>query len=43
MFFEYRDPLPDGCRGQILSARSTGDGTEFGNADQAFQVTNIQL
>jgi hypothetical protein len=43
VLFEYRNTLSDGRRGQILSARGSCDGTQFGNADQAFQVTNIQL
>jgi hypothetical protein len=43
VLFENRDALPDRGRGQVLRARRAGDGALFGDADQAFEVTNIQV
>jgi hypothetical protein len=43
MLFEYRDTLSDRSRSQILRACGTRDRTEFGDADEALQVTNIQF
>jgi len=42
MLFEQRDTLTDGGRGQVLGARRACDRAVFGDADQAFEVANVQ-
>jgi hypothetical protein len=41
MLFEQRDALTDSRWSEVLGARRTGDGTLFGDADQALEVTYI--